>query len=243
MKVSKIRDGLWRWEAPHPAWKPEFDRPDGWSRMVGCVYAEFDEAVVLIDPLVPADAADQQRFWGALDRDVARLSRPVLVLIGCVDHGRSADAVAGRYLATGLQARVVGDAAIRGAGSCVLHATFDEITLPAGLHALPIPGMSPGERAFILDPWRAAVFADAVIGAGAGRVRVAPPSWGVKTPEGRAIYARAFRPAIRRVAEARPEIVLASHGEPVLAGGTEALEEALAEPHLSGRLSKPESGV
>jgi len=230
MDGSMVRDGLWRWEVPHPDWKPEFDRPDGWGRMVGCVYAEYDEAVVLIDPLVPLDPADHERFWHALDRDVARLGRPVLILVGNVEHGRSADAVAAHYRALRHEIHVVGDAAIGDAVACVLNATFDKIKLPLGLHAVPIPGLSPGETAFVLDPWRVAVFADAVIGAGAGRVRVAPPSWGVKTPEGRALYERAFRSAVREVASTCPEIVLASHGVPVLSGGTVALKEALAAP-------------
>lgn len=230
MKVSKLAEGLWRWVIPHPDWKPEFDRPDGWGRMVASIYAEYDEAVVLIDPLVPSEPPDTERFWRSLDDDVARLSRPILVLVGSVDHGRSADAVAARYLALGRSIRVVGDAKIRDAVSCTLHATFDEIALPAGLHAAPVPGMSPGERAFYLDPWRAAVFADAVIGAGGGRVRVAPPSWGVKTPEGRALYDRAFRPSLASVAAMRPELLLPSHGEPVLMNGTAALDEALRAP-------------
>ena len=151
-----------------------------------------------------------------------------MVLVGSVDHGRSADAVAARYLSAGHELSVMGDAAIRDAVSCALHATFGEVVLPAGLHAVPIPGMSPGETAFVLDPWRAAVFADAVIGAGEGRLRVAPPSWGVKTPVGRTLYDRAFRPSVQRVASTSPEVVLPSHGDPVLTGGTSALEEALA---------------
>jgi hypothetical protein len=228
MDVSKIRDGLWRYAVPHPEWKPEFDRPDGWGRTVGAVYAEYPEAVVLIDPLVPAAAEDRARFWRALDRDVTRLARPVLVLVGSVDHGRSADAVAERYRESVRGVRVVGDAAIRDAVSCELHATFDEVTLPGGLRALPIHGMSPGETAFVLDPWHAAVFADAVIGAGSGKVRVAPPSWGVKTPAGRALYEREFRPAISKVAAAGPAILLPSHGDPVLTDGTAALQDALA---------------
>jgi hypothetical protein len=222
--------GLWRWVVPHPDWKPEFDRPDGWGRMVASVYAEFDEAVVLIDPLVPGDPAESDRFWRSLDADVARLARPILVLIGSVDHGRSADALAERYLAAGRQVRVIGDAMIRERVSCTLHETLDDVVLPAGLHALPVPGMSPGERAFFLEPWRAAVFADAVIGAGAGRVRVAPASWGVKTPEGRALYDREFRAALRRLGTMRPELLLTSHGEPVLTNGAAALDEALGAP-------------
>jgi glyoxylase-like metal-dependent hydrolase (beta-lactamase superfamily II) len=230
MEVSKPGEGLWRWVVPHPDWKPEFDRPDGWGRMVASVYAELDDAVVLIDPLVPGEASQAERFWRNLDADVARLARALLVLVGSVDHGRSADRVAARYLEMGRPVRVVGDAAIRDKVSCTLHATFDDAALPAGLRALPIPGMSPGERAFVLEPWRAAVFADAVVGAGAGRVRVAPPSWGVKTPQGRALYDRAFRPAIRAVAAMLPRLLLPSHGDPVLADGAAALDDALASP-------------
>jgi hypothetical protein len=179
---------------------------------------------------VPQDPVERERFWKALDRDVARLARPVLVLVGSVDHGRSADAVAARYREAGQEIRVVGDAAILDRVSCVLDATFEGVVLPMGLRAVPILGLSPGERAFLLDPWRTAVFADALIGAGADRVRVAPPSWGVKTPEGRALYDREVRPAILRIAETRPEIVLPSHGEAVLSNGSAALEEAVSAP-------------
>lgn len=230
MEVSKLGAGFWRWVVPHPDWKPEFDRPDGWGRMVASVYAQLDEAIVLIDPIVPYEPTEADRFWRNLDDDVARLDRPVFVFVGSVDHGRSADLVAGRYLALGPRVRVVGDAMIREDVSCTLHATFDDTALPEGIHALPIPGMAPGERAFFLEPWRAVVFADAVIGAGTGHVRLAPPSWGVKTSAGRALYDREFRPAVRNVAAMRPEILLPSHGEPVLSGGTAALEEALASP-------------
>jgi hypothetical protein len=198
--------------------------------MVSCVYAEFDEAVVLIDPLVPQDPVELERFWKALDRDVERAARPVLVLVGNVVHGRSADAVASRYLGSGRKLVVVGDAAIRDRVSCALHATFEEVSLPNGLRAVPIRGISPGERAFLLEPWRAVVFADAAIGAGEGRVRLAPPSWGLKTPEGWAEYNREFRPAILPIARTRPEILLTSHGDPVLTGGANALLEALAAP-------------
>jgi broad specificity phosphatase PhoE len=194
------------------------------------VYAELDEAVVLVDPLLPSDPAQVERFWKALDADLARLARPLLVLVGCVEHGRSADAVAARYRGAAHPVTVVGDAAIRGAVSCRLDATFEEVSLPAGLLALPVVGMSPGERAFFLATWQAAVFADAVIGAGAGSVRVAPPSWGVNTPEGRATYDGGFRASLRAILAHHPEVLLTSHGDPILAGGGAALDEALSAP-------------
>lgn len=227
MLVQKVAEGLWRWTVPHPAWKPEFDRPGGWGQVVASVYAEFDEAVVLIDPQLPTDPAQIERFWKALDGDVARLARPLAILIGSVDHGRSADAVADRYRGAGHRVTVIGDAAIRDGVSCRLDADFDHADLPAALTALPVVGMSPGERAFFLGPWKAAVFADAVIGAGDGRVRVAPPSWGVKTPEGRATYERGFRASLRAICDLGPDVLLPSHGEPVLSGGLAALDDAL----------------
>lgn len=230
MLVQKIAEGLWRWEVPHPEWKPEFDRTGGWARTVGCVYAELDEAVALIDPLLPVDPLELSRFWRALDRDVERLARPLLILVGSVDHGRSVDEIAARYRRARRAVRVVGDAAIARAVSCQLDLSFEETKLPAGVSAMPIVGMSPGERAFFLEPWRTAVFADALIGAGSGRVRVAPPSWGVKTPEGRATYDRDFRASLRGILDRGPEVLLTSHGDPILSGGAAALEEALSAP-------------
>ena len=55
MLVQKLDEGLWRWALPHPAWKPEFDKPGGggWARTVGSVYAEVAGSVVLIDPQLP----------------------------------------------------------------------------------------------------------------------------------------------------------------------------------------------
>jgi len=91
MEVQKLRPGLWRWTAPHPAWRPA----DDWPREVGCVYLETDAATVLVDPLVPA--GEEERFWLALDRDVERRGVPVVVALTAAWHRRSADEVAPRY--------------------------------------------------------------------------------------------------------------------------------------------------
>jgi hypothetical protein len=229
MLVQKLAEGLWRWEVPHPEWKPEFDKPGGggWGRTVGSVYAELPGSVVLIDPQLPSDAEALGRFWQALDRDMAKVGGAMFVLVGSVDHGRSVDEVAARYRDAKRKVTVVGDAGIRDNVSCDLDATFEEVSLPAGVTAAPIVGMSPGERGFVLHPWNAAVFADAVIGAGGGRVRVAPASWGVRTDAGRAIYDRGFRASLRAICDLGPEILLPSHGEPVLTAGRAALEDAL----------------
>jgi hypothetical protein len=60
--MDEIVPGLWRWTAPHPAWRPgaEPDSPDDWDELVACVLYECGDAVVFIDPLIPPDAAS---FW------------------------------------------------------------------------------------------------------------------------------------------------------------------------------------
>ena len=50
---------------------------------MGSVYCELPGALLLIDPIVPEDAADAARLWRALDRDVERLGRPVCVVVRC----------------------------------------------------------------------------------------------------------------------------------------------------------------
>ena len=62
MRVDRLADGLWRWTAAAA------DGAEG-----NCVYHEHPDGIVLIDPLPPADAADAERFWRALDRDVERI--------------------------------------------------------------------------------------------------------------------------------------------------------------------------
>jgi glyoxylase-like metal-dependent hydrolase (beta-lactamase superfamily II) len=111
MDVGELRPGLWRWTARHPDWD---------DRVVSSAYLETAEAIVLVDPLVPRGKED--RFYEALDRDVARARRPVAVVLTNPWHRRSADDLAQRY----------------GAG---VFAGADE-TLPSGLAAYP-GGMQP----------------------------------------------------------------------------------------------------
>lgn len=95
MKVDEVAPGLWRWTAPHPAWK----QGDDWERDVGCVYYEAPDATVLVDPLLPA-GAERERFFAALDRDVERRGLPLAILLTCDWHARSTEELAERYGAT-----------------------------------------------------------------------------------------------------------------------------------------------
>src|SRR5262245_56835158 len=90
MDVLEIAPGLWRWST----------RFGEWGHDVGCVYLETDDAVVLIDPLVPEEAGEEERFWRALDRDVKRAGVPVHVLVTVFWHTRSSARMVERYDAT-----------------------------------------------------------------------------------------------------------------------------------------------
>ena len=132
VEVQRLADGLWRWTARHPT----FDDPTLGTE-VGCVYAETDEAVVLIDPLVPADADERNRFLEALDRDVERLGRPVVILLTCSWHARSAEELHERY------------------------GTTHERPSDVESHAV-----ANDEVAYWLAPYRALVTGDALLGLG-----------------------------------------------------------------------------
>ena len=90
MTVTEVAPGLWRWTAPHPDWR----EGDDWEQEVGCVYFEAPAATVLIDPLVPPE---RERFFEALDRDVERRGLPLVILLTCPWHERSAAEVTERY--------------------------------------------------------------------------------------------------------------------------------------------------
>ena len=148
MDVLRISEGLWRWTAPHPDWKPG----EEWARDVGCVYYEAPDAVVLIDPLVPE--GEEERFWEALDRDVERVGRPVWVLLTVQWHERSIEIVTSRYGATSWR---------RGGGA-----------LPAGVEA--IDAAENGESVFWIPEHAAIVPGDTILGEPEG-IRVCPLSW------------------------------------------------------------------
>jgi hypothetical protein len=195
MEVAALAPGLWRWTAPHPAWTPADEGE--WDQIVGCVYCEVDGGIALIDPLVPAEDAGREQFWRALDSDAERLGAP-LVLVTCSDHGRSSAEIVERYGAAGRSVRdVVGVQLIR-------TARYDE-------------------SVYWLEPYRALVAGDVLIGDEAGGVRVCPDDWLDKGTRD-AVWA-----SLRPLLELPVERVLVSHGEPVLAGGRAALARALRD--------------
>ena len=197
MDVTRIDEGLWRWVTGHPDWQPG----DDWDRDVGCVYWEAEDAVVLVDPLVPTEESERDRFLEALDRDVRRHGLPVVVLLTCAWHRRSGGELAKRY-----EGRVIDPPA-------------DE-PLPGGAIAVRAP--SADEVVFWLPAARAVVPGDVLLGTGQG-LTLCPASW-IQSRGGLAQLAGDLAPLL----DLPVERVLTSHGPPVLEGGRDALARALA---------------
>ena len=232
MELTKLADGLWRWTAPHPEWTPAADRPDGWGRMVGCVYREDPGGIVLIDPLAPPEGSEEaRRFWEALDRDVAKNGKPVAILLGNHFHERHTRAFLHRYRADPGSSLWAPEKTLGLLACEVAHPFQPGDLLPGGLVAYAISGLEcPGETVFYDRHHRALICADAFLGAGGGRIRVAPLSWAEKTPEGRERYKDEFRASLRRLGTLDVERVIVSHGDPVLTEGHAAVLEALESP-------------
>jgi glyoxylase-like metal-dependent hydrolase (beta-lactamase superfamily II) len=199
MDVQELRPGLWRWTAAHPEW----DHAEQWGPAVASVYAELPVALVLVDPLVPTD--EEERFWEALDRDVERAGRPVYVLLTVHWHERSVEAVLERYKAT-------------------LWRPEEKVDLPVGVEPIVVEGSDWKEAMFFLEPHRALVVGDLLIGADGGLEL--PIKW---FPVAEQDWARSeLKEDLRaRLSPLDVELVLVSHGEPVLADGDAALAQAL----------------
>jgi glyoxylase-like metal-dependent hydrolase (beta-lactamase superfamily II) len=208
MDVAQIAPGLWRWTTFY----------DEWGEDVGSVYCETRDGVVLIDPLVPT--AESERFWSALDRDVARVGGDVHVLITVFWHVRSTVAVRERYEAR-LWAPGRGRAAIARRAGDVTDSFKPGDDVAGGIRSLPTARAS--EVLFWLPEHRTLVPGDVLLGDGTGGLRMCPPSW---LPEGKdhASLAESLRPLL----DLPVERVLVSHGEPVLENARAALSSALA---------------
>lgn len=139
MRVREVVPGLWWWSVPRAG-------ADGER---GGVYHEAPGAIVLIDPAAPAEGdPDAERFWRALDRDVERLGRPVVVLLTAPRHAGAAAPVRERYGAAEAPAA------------------------PDGVEARPAG--PPGEVVYWLPGPAALATGDALAGDGAGGLRLGP---------------------------------------------------------------------
>ena len=214
MDAQELRPGLWRWTAAHPDWTPDEGGPDGWEQEVASYAYVADETLVLVDPLVP----DDDRFWRELDRDVERVGPPH-VLLTVFWHARSAQAILDRHEGARVWAH---EAAVERIGERTrITDTFDTgATLPGGIEPRPI--QRADEVLYWLPAHRALFAGDSLLGAHGGGIRLCPPSWFREAAD----Y-EPFRRSLRPLLELPIELVLLTHGEPVLENGRDALARAL----------------
>lgn len=153
------------------------------------------------EALVFIDPLVPDALWPALDRIAKGRGVAVLTTIGF--HRRSRDAVAERYGASTSRAQK---------------------TLPGGVETLPI--RRAGETMVWIPEHGALVPGDRILGGRDGGLRVCPDSWLRYLASG--MTGAELREALRPLLRLPIELVLVSHGEPVLSGGRDALERALA---------------
>jgi hypothetical protein len=153
------------------------------------------------DALVLIDPLVPDPLWPALDRLVEGRRVAVLTTIGF--HRRSRDAVAERYGASTSRAKK---------------------SLPQGVETIPIP--RAGETMVWIPEHAALVPGDRILGGRDDGLRICPDSWLRYLQSG--ITGAELREALRPLLQLPIELVLVSHGEPVLSGGRDALERALA---------------
>lgn len=198
--LVELRPGLYRWEARHPDADPApvHGSPADWGPDVGSVAYATEDTLVLVDPLVPDDRPDIGEPLDALAR-----GRSVVILTTLAFHRRSRDELVARYGASTSRAKA---------------------SLPAGVETVQIRGA--GETMVWLPAERALIPGDRLLGNGQGGLRLCPESWlpylpsGMRHPE--------LRESLLPLLDLPVEMVLTSHGTPVLTAGRDAIARALA---------------
>ena len=199
--MDQLADGLWRWTERHGEW-----HPGEWGAQVASFALDAGDVLLLVDPLVPEE--------GFLDELVRG---PVAILITIPYHTRSAEPLSERY-----GARIYGHPAV---AKRLRMATVEPIDgeLPGGARAFKLPRRY--ERPIHLPSHKALAFGDALVTTPEGELRM----WTTDRDRD-AWYRDTFAPTLSPLRELALERVLVTHGEPVLRGGSAALDAALRAP-------------
>jgi glyoxylase-like metal-dependent hydrolase (beta-lactamase superfamily II) len=199
--LRELRPGLYRWTARHPDAEadPQPGSPADWGPDVGSVAYAAPDALVLVDPLVPPDRADLRQ---ELDELVRRHGKPVVILTTLQFHRRSREELVARYGASTSRAKK---------------------SLPNRVETIQVRGA--GETMVWLPEHRALIPGDRLLGGDRGGLRLSPESWLRYLPS--KMSQTQLRQALRPVLDLQVDMVLVSHGQPVLSGGRKALERAL----------------
>jgi len=219
MEVLELRPGLYRWELPHPEWTPADAEDGGWEEIVASYALDGDDGLVLIDPLAPPDDTEAAgRFWDWVSERAGSSGAGPSVLITIFWHARSSQAVLDRFPGASVWSYEPARELVS-ERTAVTHGFRDGEELPAEVVAYH------AGRALEVVLWlpshKALVAGDVLLGAVEG-ARLCPPSWlgGGRTYDD-------IRAALAPVVELPVELLLLTHGEPVLVDAHAALRRAL----------------
>jgi glyoxylase-like metal-dependent hydrolase (beta-lactamase superfamily II) len=163
----------------------------------------YHEAPDAVVLIDPLIPPEGDELWTLVDAAVERLRLPVAVLLTAPWHARSSAQIADRY-------------------GAIVWSHESGAQLPAGIEQFIPGGVSEGQVAFFLRAHRALVVAEIFMGVNGG-LRVCPsPATADRD---------AFDRSLHSLLELPIDIVLVSHGEPVLHGGRDAIVQALGGVH------------
>jgi hypothetical protein len=177
-------------------------RHDHWEEEVGSLAVDTADGLVLIDPLDPP----------------AELGRPAHVLVTVYWHARGAGELKARTWAPSRSLRPLSNRGVAAADAAT--------GLPGGIQAFPTARAA--EAVYWLPEQRAVAVGDVLLGAGAkpratnDPLRLCPEGW-----LGKQTHAD-LRESLRPLLDLPVELVLTSHGAPVLDRGHRELARALS---------------
>ena len=208
--MQEIRPNLWWWARPHPTW-----RPDGLGRVASSYLLTLaDDHVVVVDPLIVDGLLEH---IGALDPE------RVTIAITIPYHVRDAEQVWQHLRGHGHHARITGHEAVRKRlGS---DDGFAGLSESGPVQAHPIGRPRRQEHPVHVPEHAAIAFGDSLIVTPEGELRI----WaqGELDADRERWFAESFAPTVEPLVDLAPQVILATHGEPVTEDATGALRRAL----------------
>lgn len=223
--MEELAGGLWRWTARHPEW-----HPGRWGSEVASFAVDAGDALLLIDPLLPAYDEGLLRRLDALASSSSSSSREVAILITIPYHTRSAEPLSERFDALIFGHPRVADRLDRRKR---FRAIEPGAELPGGARAYTIGKPRRYEMPIHLPSHRALAWGDALVTTLAGELRIW--HWRDRVDaERERWYQERFNPTLEPLLDLDLERILVTHGPPILHDGNAALRTALATPPWPG---------
>jgi hypothetical protein len=225
--MDELAPGILTWAAPHPEYRPRAEEVESYALVTG-------EALLLVDPLVPAENERAAPVLAELDRLAAAAAR-VELLVTIPYHTRSAESLHDRF-APQRPTRIWGHANVR--TRLRPETPLDVVPMGAAGTAAPIAGGAVlaytigrprrSEHPMYVPSLRAVAFGDAVVGTPAG-LRL----WNQSSGTGTDWYRDVFAPTLAPIVAQPPAYVLVTHGPPAVGDGEQALALCLTAPPVA----------